>query len=1067
MTDIPLNRYAAIAERAAALAPDVKLGGCEACDKSGLPVLLVRPGLADSRYAQSKQSMIGPWLDNQTAPVALSYSRYVMRTLRKGYVMAYYEVPHTPLTRTQKGWQAFRVDDGGYMTPHRLSAEPANPAKDSNSFSCSRTSAYATAMLFVIPYARETGKVWVAFSDHPFSEGVRDLYAKDASLRNERMSEVNALNGKSSRNQLLSEALISQTIADYDADLPSSTLRGNPHPALGLTTEPGIAKKRPERAGDLMEQAKALCEAGNYSISDVQIVCVPDAVGITHEAATLRSTLCNSAAKWLGHQPDGQWRLQTAMSIEGLLREVDARSEARKAQLRQHDEYQGNPITRSNFESAKQAGTLPPDAQFEPNLIPHRYDPSTFYPDRHNGTVRLPSQRWVDAQTESVKEDLLAKLEGGHGDYAFREYLGNFNRLAQEDEQRRLSLEPDYGAWLRSAARQCVTDNDCDTNNRMDGLHYAHLVSLLTAGGPMTEHSVAWYADFLTDDPESKNNLLMRALLGNQADFFESFKAGKMLKEAKTLLKLFEDASKAIAEGASSTADQRWAQSAWGASFIKEHMPSLKLALSGYGHGLILIVGATVATLDKHSKLGADLRRTVTELMQAIVSSSGPAGVTAQRLQMSITDAQRWWRAKANAISQRAQTADRQVRSLAIGGALALDLIGAPKSASKLVDVYLLTRETLPATLNHYIGQGGKAAEAMTRLTSESAKVLRDGAAPLSAAAGVLNILALSKAAEVYENGTQEERRKASFMLLGAGLGLTSVVLELSEAIAKHHSKSLSVPLKVVAGRLGVVGLAVDAAFSAITAWSKIRKNDVRAATAYGVQFAAFFGAAGASYLSTALIAEEITMVGFGLSWTGWTLLLIAVGMAAGYVAVLLQDTAAEEWIARCIWGMASNRWNSTKKEQTELNSILLGVSIEFDYSHCLTNNLAKSSATADNPLAFDNPDISYLKQVRLHLSIPATLKDKLKWEIDIFLHHRDNSTHKVFSAGNPNPALAKQIVHQGINQPTISHPSPDTTVVSITAQMSTYPGSSAAFKLYDDLIDGQLLISEHYLVRS
>ncbi|NWC11979.1 hypothetical protein HX776_24650, partial [Pseudomonas agarici] len=167
---------------------------------------------------------------------------------------------------------------------------------------------------------------------------------------------------------------------------------------------PGVAQKRPERASDLMAQAQALCEAGGYSLSDVNIVCLPDAVGITHEAAVLRSTLCNRASLWLSRQPEGSWRLQTAMSIEGLLREIDARGEARKAQLAEYAEYQGKPITRQAFEDAKKAASLPPDAQFEANLIPHRHDPSTLYPDRYNGKVRLPSQRWVDAQSESLKE---------------------------------------------------------------------------------------------------------------------------------------------------------------------------------------------------------------------------------------------------------------------------------------------------------------------------------------------------------------------------------------------------------------------------------------------------------------------------------------------------------------------------------------------------------------------------------------------------------------------------------------------------------------------------------------
>lgn len=138
---------------------------------------------------------------------------------------------------------------------------------------------------------------------------------------------------QSVRGQPISEALIKQTLADYDGELPDDALRGTPHPPLALGEQPGIAQKRPERASDVMAQVQKLCQAGDYPLSQVNMVCVPDAVGVTHEAAVLRSTLCDAAARWLNKQPDGHWRLQTALSIEGLLREVEARGDARKAQL--------------------------------------------------------------------------------------------------------------------------------------------------------------------------------------------------------------------------------------------------------------------------------------------------------------------------------------------------------------------------------------------------------------------------------------------------------------------------------------------------------------------------------------------------------------------------------------------------------------------------------------------------------------------------------------------------------------------------------------------------------------
>ncbi|WP_218165972.1 hypothetical protein, partial [Pseudomonas agarici] len=309
-------------------------------------------------------------------------------------------------------------------------------------------------------------------------------------------------------------------------------------------------------------------------------------------------------------------------------------------------------------------------------------------------------------------------------------------------------------------------------------------------------------------------------------------------------------------------------------------------------------------------------------------------------------------------------------------------------------------------------------------------------------------------------------RRKASFMLLGSGLGLTSVVLELSEAIAKQHSAAVSIKLKIAAGSLGVAGLAVDTMFSFITTRSKFQKNDIDAAVAYGIQTAAFAGAGVASGFAVALLAKKTTMVGIGLSWTGWALILVALGMTAGYVAALLQDTPTEEWAARSIWGRANDRWNSIKREQEELNKILLGLSVEFDYSHNLIDNLSASATTADNPFVLEAPDKSYVKEARLRLLIPAILKDKLQWSAEVYLYHTNGAKELIYSTGNTAQSSAIKPYIAGVASPEITQHSPDLTVITIKAEMLKYPSSSATFNLYDDVTDGQLLVNETFWVR-
>ncbi len=68
--------------------------GCPSCVKAGLPVLLTRLGLADKGYAEARKGVLAPIVKKLAAPDLVA-SGYVLRTLRAGYVYAYYEKAHT------------------------------------------------------------------------------------------------------------------------------------------------------------------------------------------------------------------------------------------------------------------------------------------------------------------------------------------------------------------------------------------------------------------------------------------------------------------------------------------------------------------------------------------------------------------------------------------------------------------------------------------------------------------------------------------------------------------------------------------------------------------------------------------------------------------------------------------------------------------------------------------------------------------------------------------------------------------------------------------------------------
>src|SRR5690606_20585254 len=90
-----------------------------------------------------------------------------------------------------------------------------------------------------------------------------------------------------------------------------------------------------------------------------------------------------------------------------------------------------------------------------------------------------------------------------------------------EDDARKLArVELDYKALFESTARKLVTAHDFDEGYVFDGVFYLACVCRLTYAGYLTESSLDWYKNFLTDNPNDKENLLLRALLGNQKSAF-------------------------------------------------------------------------------------------------------------------------------------------------------------------------------------------------------------------------------------------------------------------------------------------------------------------------------------------------------------------------------------------------------------------------------------------------------------------------------------------------------------------------------------------------------------------
>ncbi|WP_341809138.1 T6SS effector BTH_I2691 family protein [Xanthomonas oryzae pv. oryzicola] len=1092
MADGQQPTYSSNAQQAAATTPAGQASGCTACVKAGLPFLVLRPGLADAAYAEPKQPACAALLDKDVAGPKLRFGRYVMRTLRAGYLMVYYASPHTAELKANKGWQAFQVSDGGYLAPYPLDMIEHSGAKADSAFTCQRTAAYASAMLLVIPEPKHAGKVWVGYSDHPWSKPVRDFYASHSSKRDARMTMIDVPNVACSRSMPLTAGTVATIVADYDPSPPKNHLLDTPYPPLSQGREAtGTAGVRPETVAHLMQEAEKLVKAtkGQYTLDQLKIVSVPDAVGMTAETATARLTQCNSAKRWLydknKQSEQRPWRLQTALSIEGLLKEIDERNNAAKQNLQELQQrgMGGKKVTRAEFDRMIKNKELPPGTYFQESG--RVTESGEYIPDFSKGTIVLQNGHGLDQDTAKLKQQVLDKLKSKEGAYPFRDFLQRYTAMVEADLKKLAQVELDHQVWIQSAARKLVTDNDCAQQIRMDGLHFASLVADITNGGAMTDKGLEWYSAFLSDDPEHKEALLTRALLGNQDAFHKAFKATKLHKEAKNLFKLFEDASKA-ADG-QLQADQRLLKAFPFYDKTVASLPTLKTMAAAAGHPLIAVAGGVALSMEKKKAWSAAAGAAFERLMAGLLEAAGP-GKQASQMELRFGQAVQFWQmagerlrqSSAEAASQATGSLPRQagkVKSLVLAGSLAMAIKTPDALAEQVVKVWRFGEDVGQQT-----GKVAALAGDELKLWGDAtAKALREGSAAFTAAGGVLQAYAIAKAFHTLTFGSDKERQVASVGLLGAGMGLAAVTLELGEALYKQVDKAKGIDaavgrarvLKWTAGRISAAGLVIDAVLSAATAYSRLKTKDADSAYLFVAQGFIFSGAAYASWMGAQATYAASGMTGagaasasaasagmLGLSWTGWGLVLIGLGLMAGYIAMRLQDTPTEEWAAKSIWGVADAdvKWRSPQREQEELNKMLLGIRVEFEYSTEWIKSLGASAAAADNPIVGNDDASLWSKAITVRLWMPQDLRGHLNYMLAVVLADSAAISTTVYTYRNG--AGVMQAMPPGVDEARLQSEA-DVVVIEIGVDGARYRSAQLEVTIGESSGERQVLVQQ------
>lgn len=333
---------------------------CPNCNKSGLAILPVRYAVVPNGVAASLPAPLG----NKVSDIALKHHHYALRTLRQGFVYLYHE-KHP--RGSQIKWEVYAVSTAGTLWKQLLtgalkpvSVEPA----------CSRNGHNIPASIIAIEKPEKCGKVWIAFSEHAWSDDTFTLFASDAKLRDRRMQTFLPavwVKAKGYRHGMEATQANLEKIIEYKADFKEASVAGGGvsqiskvdgsynEAKIGVESSCHELCMRKDQSAKLAALMKEVGQKPNGESNTPLVIALWDAFGIAHELNGYR----NEPAGWLKKYSDERELELTALSgIEGVRKTLENTAVENEKQ-RQQETRDYAPQISPNQERRERALTLP------------------------------------------------------------------------------------------------------------------------------------------------------------------------------------------------------------------------------------------------------------------------------------------------------------------------------------------------------------------------------------------------------------------------------------------------------------------------------------------------------------------------------------------------------------------------------------------------------------------------------------------------------------------------------------------------------------------------------------
>ncbi|MFC3461205.1 T6SS effector BTH_I2691 family protein [Massilia haematophila] len=814
---------------------------CDFCDKRGLPLLLVRDAVAPAGAG----APLAPSLPIELAPTAAHYTK---RLLRSGYVNVYDEA--------RRRWEAYFVTADGYFFKllQTSGVAPVVPAKP---FNCADEGHRAVASCITISDPKNASKVWIGFSDVLWTDAVRKAN-DDPTYRKRHMVEIDvqsAIKGKQAPHRPMAQ--VTAVVAEY-AMAPKDA-------KFAFSASPFNFDTRYGRAESLVRECNALAREKGL------IVTLPDPAGITQELALLMECKIKS---FISKNPVDQRNLAASAAIDRI-----------------EEAY------RKSFEDTEIATTEQlADEQITENPFGHLFSASTR------------------EKTERLREVTSNQLDRASND-GWKKYASKFDNKSRQAwlkpfSQRFETFNKDYIAplalshatWMKAQALAAYFECNYDVHSVDSGTVYTMVVTQCVTATQDKQACSRLYEEWLGGDVADKENILLRAMIGNQ--------------------KINEEAVKAAI---TVSADLR--QIPWDNIFAAYNTAGARLAAGAQDAAARLIVqigGPLARIFNKVLDGSAGFRAAI---MATGLVSGHPVifiEVTGSRKEFRKLAIRELLRASGQTVSNKvlgkavaAELKRQQIRGVRLGGNTRMRFA---------LNLDQLTLRSIPSGLsqqqiaNHLVSSF-RTVEALENINLNRWRSVINQEMGSGIVAAILQAITLTKLLVDKEKSLANEKGDASGRVeagMCAIAGSTSEVLgnflKNRALLGMRFGQGLVASMgryTAIIGRVTGLGGSLYMAFLDAEKYTEARnENQPGLAWLYGASAISGLALASVLFYPAILGAAAIPVIGL--------LILLCVGI--GLLIENLKDNPIQDWLERCPWGMlSSQRYPDMATEQAQL----------------------------------------------------------------------------------------------------------------------------------------------------